>query len=120
MPIFRMPVVLHANCLHANSPGTAQIFVHWPIMFANNSSIFDHAKEYDGWHGLYMCVSVYCALSPVFIWNSFSMISLVLYYSIIFSFIFFIIIFFLLRGSSQNFGIFFIIGPILLKFSHNM
>ena len=25
-----------------------------------------------------------------------------------------------LRGSSQNFGIFFIIGPILLKFSHNM
>ena len=24
------------------------------------------------------------------------------------------------RGSSQNFGIFFIIGPILLKFSHNM
>ena len=26
----------------------------------------------------------------------------------------------LLRGSSQNFGIFFIIGPILLKFSHNM
>ena len=26
----------------------------------------------------------------------------------------------MLRGSSQNFGIFFIIGPILLKFSHNM
>ena len=25
-----------------------------------------------------------------------------------------------LRGSSENFGIFFIIGPILLKFSHNM
>ena len=25
-----------------------------------------------------------------------------------------------LRGSSQNFGIFFIIGPILLKFSHSM
>ena len=25
-----------------------------------------------------------------------------------------------LRGSSQNFGIFFIIGPVLLKFSHNM
>ena len=25
-----------------------------------------------------------------------------------------------LRGSSQNFGIFFIIGPILLKFAHNM
>ena len=25
-----------------------------------------------------------------------------------------------LRGSSQKFGIFFIIGPILLKFSHNM
>ena len=27
---------------------------------------------------------------------------------------------FILRGSSQNFGIFSIIGPILLKFSHNM
>ena len=26
---------------------------------------------------------------------------------------------FFLRGSSGNFGIFFIIGPILLKFSHN-
>ena len=25
-----------------------------------------------------------------------------------------------LRGSSTKFGIFFIIGPILLKFSHNM
>ena len=25
-----------------------------------------------------------------------------------------------LRGSSENFGIFFIIGSILLKFSHNM
>ena len=25
-----------------------------------------------------------------------------------------------LRGSDQNFGILFIIGPILLKFSHNM
>ena len=29
-------------------------------------------------------------------------------------------VFTMLRGSSQNFGIFSIIGPILLKFSHNM